>query len=110
MSSIPNLRLIYFPVRARAEAARMIMAYGDIPCKEETCNSFFGMTFPEAKKAGKLPFGQLPVLEVTGPGNKTQLIGESQAWVSATFGFCCRAASAVFLAAVGLGGHSINRR
>ena len=71
MTSIPSLRLIYFPVRARAEAARMIMAYGGIACKEEDCNSFFGMSFPEAKKAGKLPFGQLPVLEVAG-----KLIGE----------------------------------
>ena len=40
MSSIPSLRLIYFPVRARAEAARMIVAYGDIACKEEDCTSF----------------------------------------------------------------------
>ena len=76
MSSIPSLRLIYFPVRARAEAARMILAYGDIACKEEDCNSFFGVSFPEAKKTGKLPFGQLPVLEVAGPGNKLKLIGE----------------------------------
>ena len=75
MSSIPSLRLVYFPVRARAEAARMIMAYGDIACKDEDCNSFFGMSFPDAKKAGKLPFGQLPVLEVAGP-DKVKLIGE----------------------------------
>ena len=75
MSSLPSLRLIYFPVRARAEAARMIVAYGGIACKDEDCNSFFGMSFPEAKKAGKLPFGQLPVLEVAGPGNKLKMIG-----------------------------------
>ena len=76
MSAIPCLRLIYFPVRARAEAARMIVAYGGIACKDEDCNSFFGMSFPEAKKAGKLPLGQLPVLEVAVPGNKLKMIGE----------------------------------
>ena len=32
--------------------------------KEEDCLSFFGSTFPEVKAAGKLPLGQLPVLEV----------------------------------------------
>ena len=76
MGSTPGLRLIYFPVRARAEAARMIMAYGGIECKDEDCNSFFGMSFAEAKKAGKLPFGQLPVLEVAAPGGESRLIGK----------------------------------
>ena len=28
-----NLRLVYFPVRARAECARMILAYGGISYK-----------------------------------------------------------------------------
>ena len=32
--------------------------------KKEDCLSFFGSTFPEVKAAGKLPLGQLPVLEV----------------------------------------------
>ena len=44
------------------------MAYDNIPHTNEDCNSFFGMSFPEAKKAGKLPFNQLPVLEVGGSG------------------------------------------
>ena len=73
MTSIPSLRLVYFQVRARAECARMILAYGNITYKEDDCNSYFGMSFPEAKKAGKLPFGQLPVLEVGGADGK--LIG-----------------------------------
>ena len=60
MGSTPGLRLIYFPVRARAEAARMIMAYGGIECKDEDCNSFFGMSFAEAKKAGKMNFFIIP--------------------------------------------------
>ena len=73
MTSTPTLRLVYFQVRARAECARMILAYGNIAYKEDDCNSYFGMSFPEAKKAGKLPFGQLPVLEVGGADGK--LIG-----------------------------------
>ena len=75
MASYPSLCLVYFPVRARAECARMILAYGNIPYKEDNCNSFFGMSFQEAKKAGKLPFGQLPVLEVGGDSGK--LLGQS---------------------------------
>ena len=75
MTSYPSLRLVYFPVRARAECARMILAYGNIPYKEDDCNSFFGISFQEAKKAGKLPFGQLPVLEVGGDSGK--LLGQS---------------------------------
>ena len=75
MASYPSLRLVYFPVRARAECARMILAYGNIPYKEDDCNSFFGISFQEAKKAGKLPFGQLPVLEVGGDSGK--LLGQS---------------------------------
>ena len=75
MESYPSLRLVYFPVRARAECARMILAYGNIPYQVDDCNSFFGMSFQEAKKAGKLPFGQLPVLEVGGDSGK--LLGQS---------------------------------
>ena len=43
---------------------------------DRDCNSFFGMSFAEAKKAGKLPFGQLPVLEVAAPGGESRLIGK----------------------------------
>ena len=73
MTSTPSLRLVYFQVRARVESARMILAYGNIAYKDDDCNSYFGMSFPEAKKAGKLPFGQLPILEVGGEDGK--LIG-----------------------------------
>ena len=68
MSDCPQLRLVYFPVRARAEVSRMILAYGNIPYKDDTCEGLYGMTFQEAKKAGKLPFGSLPVLEIGGDG------------------------------------------
>eukprot|EP00090_Calanus_glacialis_P008274 TRINITY_DN16589_c0_g1_i1.p1 TRINITY_DN16589_c0_g1~~TRINITY_DN16589_c0_g1_i1.p1 ORF type:complete len:226 (-),score=59.19 TRINITY_DN16589_c0_g1_i1:91-768(-) len=75
MSAFPKLRLVYFPVRARAECARMILAYGGIPYKDEDCNSFFGMSFGEAKQSGKLPFGQLPLLQIGGEGGR--LIAQS---------------------------------
>ena len=60
----PNLTLVYFPVRARAEVPRMIMAYGDIPFTDNNCRQFFDCSFLTAKTSGKLPFGQLPVLAV----------------------------------------------
>ena len=53
----------------------MILAYGGIPYQEEDCSSFFGMTFGEAKQSGKLPFGQLPLLQIGGEGGK--LIAQS---------------------------------
>ena len=60
----PNLTLVYFPVRARGEVPRIIMAYGDIPYTDNNCRQYFGCSFLTAKTSGKLPFGQLPVLAV----------------------------------------------
>ena len=76
MAPLPSLCLIYFPVRARAECAHMIIAYGDIDCKEEHCNIYFGMSFQEVKEKGLLPFGQVPVLEVKVPDKEPRLIGQ----------------------------------
>ena len=45
----PELSLIYFPVRAPGEAARMIMAYGDIAFTGTNCREYFGCSFVEAK-------------------------------------------------------------
>merc|ERR1711970_234874 len=70
MSSFPQLDLIYFPVQARAECARMIMEYGGIPYNYTDCKNFFGMSFNEAKNCGKLPFGQLPVLQIGGKNGR----------------------------------------
>ena len=57
----PKLTLVYLPVRARGEAARMIMAYGGIPYSDTIVE--FG-DLASWKSSGKLPFGQLPILEV----------------------------------------------
>merc|ERR1711874_622239 len=60
----PNISIIYFAIRARAECARMILAYGCIPYTDTDCQKHFAMSFAEAKKCGKLPFGQLPLLSI----------------------------------------------
>merc|ERR1712168_564652 len=62
----PKLTLVYFNnnVRARTECARMTLAYGAVPHTFADCQTYFGSSFPEAKKNGKLPFGQLPILAV----------------------------------------------
>lgn len=75
MSTFPKLTLIYFPVRARAECARMIMEFGGIPYTDTDCQNFFGVSFAEAKQSGKLPFGQLPLLQIGGENGR--LIAQS---------------------------------
>ena len=58
----PKLTMIYFPVRARTEPAKMIAAFGGLTMDEIDCKTYFGCDFVTAKMGGKLPFGQLPVL------------------------------------------------
>ena len=68
----PKLDLIYFDVRARAECARMTLAYGGIPYNFTDSQGYFGCDFMTAKTSGKLPWGQLPLLAVDG-----QLVSQS---------------------------------
>merc|ERR1712110_117016 len=63
---VPKLDLIYFDVRARAECARMTLAYGGIPYNFTDTQGYFGCDFITAKTSGKLPWGQLPLLAVDG--------------------------------------------
>ena len=63
----PKLDLIYFDVRARAECARMTLAYGGIQYNFTDTQGYFGCDFMTAKTSGKLPWGQLPLLAVDGP-------------------------------------------
>merc|ERR1712110_1277648 len=62
----PKITLVYFNnnVRARTECARLTLAYGAVPHTFADCQTFFGCSFPEAKAAGKLPFGQLPIVSL----------------------------------------------
>jgi len=57
-----KLTMIYFPVRARTEPAKMIAAFGELNLNETDCQGYFDCDFVTAKMGGKLPFGQLPVL------------------------------------------------
>ena len=68
----PKLDLIYFDVRARAECARMTLAYGGIQYNFTDTQGYFGCDFMTAKTSGKLPWGQLPLLAVDG-----QLVSQS---------------------------------
>merc|ERR1712029_250075 len=70
----PKLDLIYFDVRARAECARMTLAYGGISYNFTDTQGYFGCDFMAAKTSGKLPWGQLPLLAVDG-----QLLSQSGA-------------------------------
>lgn len=56
---MPVLKLNYLPVRARAEAVLMILAYGNIP---HEYNVISMANWKEEK--GKQPFGQVPTLEL----------------------------------------------
>ena len=57
----PNHELIYFPIPARAGAARLAFAKAGIPFTDTRLD--FSTEYAEAKKAGKYPTG-LPVLKV----------------------------------------------
>jgi hypothetical protein len=70
MSSTPLLRLLYLPVRARAENLRMMLYYKKFPFEDKI------LTFPEFFALQKsLPFDQLPVLEVEQHGKKVLDLG-----------------------------------
>lgn len=60
---MPTYKLYYFNIRGRAEQCRLLFAaagveYEDIRVEREK--------WPELKKSGKFPFGQMPGLEVDG--------------------------------------------
>ncbi|XP_070548579.1 hematopoietic prostaglandin D synthase-like isoform X4 [Ptychodera flava] len=60
---MPQYRLMYFNIRARAETSRMIFAaagveYEDVRVAREQ--------WPAEKASGKYPFGQVPCLEIDG--------------------------------------------
>jgi len=59
------MKLIYFPVRAKAEPIRMCMAYAGLKWDEVSYKEYYGVeSWPEAKP--KAPFAQLPLMEVEG--------------------------------------------
>ena len=62
MTELPRLQLIYFKMRALAEAPQMMMHYANVPYTYEMAWDFYGKPWAEAKP--EVAFGQLPVLVV----------------------------------------------
>ncbi|XP_062520391.1 hematopoietic prostaglandin D synthase-like [Corticium candelabrum] len=60
---MPSYKLTYFPVRGRAELARIIFHYTKTPFEDIRVK---GEEWQALKKSGKPPFGFLPILEVDG--------------------------------------------
>jgi hypothetical protein len=61
--TLPSLRLLYIPVRARVENIRMMLHFRQVPFEDKI------LTFKELYDLQKvLPYEQLPVLEV-GPSS-----------------------------------------
>lgn len=59
------LKIVYFGVRARAEAIKMTLAYGKIEYTEVSPNDYYGKEWPEARLSDEgPPFNQVPVLAV----------------------------------------------
>ena len=56
--------MIYFPVRALAEPARMILEFGGVAYEDASPQQAYGVPWKDAKD--KTPFGQLPLLLVDG--------------------------------------------
>ena len=90
----PKLQLIYFPVRARAESIRLILAYGGIECAQETVQSYFGADWADVKFRPDIPFSQLPLLVVDG-----RILAQSGAIVRYTAGLAGLIPAEPFLAA-----------
>ena len=58
-----RLKLVYFPVRAKAECIRMALAFGKIPYEDLTPTEHFGKAWREGSKE-ETPYGQVPILIV----------------------------------------------
>lgn len=59
---VSKLRLVYFKMRALAEAAQLVLWHTKTPYTYEMAWDYFGQPWPEAK--GTVPFRQLPMLVV----------------------------------------------
>jgi len=63
----PKYVLIYFDVRGRAEATRLLFKVAGVEFEDRRMTfEEWGKQKEQWKSAGKLPFGQLPLLEVDG--------------------------------------------
>eukprot|EP01065_Artemidia_motanka_P033995 TRINITY_DN4108_c2_g1_i1.p1 TRINITY_DN4108_c2_g1~~TRINITY_DN4108_c2_g1_i1.p1 ORF type:complete len:647 (+),score=233.66 TRINITY_DN4108_c2_g1_i1:78-2018(+) len=78
LESLPNFEVVYFDIAGKAEASRLALAHAGVPFKDTRLNF---EKFGELKASGKLPFGQVPVLLVSGKGRKTRCLSQSAAMV-----------------------------
>ncbi|CAB3999974.1 Glutathione S-transferase 1 [Paramuricea clavata] len=76
---MPEYKLVNFDCKGRAEMTRMIFAAAGV--KYEDCR-LARQKYEELKASGKLPFGQLPVLEVDG-----EILPQSMVWFAPTESF-----------------------
>ena len=59
----PNaVKIVYFKVCAKAEHAKFMLTYKNVPFEEIHPKDYFGKPWPEIKEEGLLPFNQLPLL------------------------------------------------
>ncbi len=64
------LKLYYFDLAGKGEPIRLACTYGNLPFTDIRLN---GEQFQEMKQLGELPYGQMPVIEVS-PG---KFVGQS---------------------------------
>eukprot|EP00980_Cylindrotheca_fusiformis_P000608 scaffold154_cov129-Cylindrotheca_fusiformis.AAC.25 len=69
LESQPKLKLYYFDLRGKGEPIRLFCAYTGLELED---HRFSGREFPDLQDAGKLAFGQAPMLEVDGKHNLVQ--------------------------------------
>tara|TARA_B100001250_G_scaffold414570_1_gene453982 strand:- start:4573 stop:5274 length:702 start_codon:yes stop_codon:yes gene_type:complete len=62
LKNIPEFQLIYFNLRALAEAPQMMMRYADIKYSYKMAWDFYGRPWSDAKE--DVPFNQLPILVI----------------------------------------------
>lgn len=63
MSDKPQIKMIYFDMKGRAEPTRLAFTIGGIDFEDERISR---EAFQAAKANGEYPFGQLPVMLVNG--------------------------------------------
>merc|ERR1711887_401245 len=63
LTRMPNIKLTYFDLRARAEPCRLLLAYGGLKYKDERIPPPWDPASTWAAVKPTTPFGQLPLLQ-----------------------------------------------
>ena len=70
------MKLFYFDIPGKGECIRLLCAYAELPIEDVRIPGSNRQVFDDLKASGKLPFGQLPALQVN---EKDPLIVQSAA-------------------------------